>query len=78
MRARTFTALTGAAAVACALAVTAPAQAQQSEGSPSSSGTSRPDNRPGPKTAEQAKKREKALALLANGKATLGYTLRDP
>ena len=27
--------------------------------------TSRPDNRPGPKTAEQAKKRAKALALLA-------------
>ena len=71
MRARTFTALTGAAAVACALAVTAPAQAQQSEGSPSSSGTSRPDNRPGPKSAEQAKKRAKALALLDNGKATL-------
>ncbi len=71
MRPRTFAALTGAAAVACALAVTAPAQAQQSEGSPSSSGASRPDNRPGPKTAEQAKKREKALALLANGKATL-------
>ena len=71
MRPRTLAALTGAAAVACALAVTAPAQAQQSEGSPSSSGTSRPDNRPGPKTAEQAKKREKALALLANGKSTL-------
>ncbi|GAA4403236.1 immune inhibitor A [Fodinibacter luteus] len=72
MRPRTIAALTGAAAVACALAVTAPAQAQQSEGSPSASqATPRPDNRPGPKTAEQAQKRAKALALLRNGKAEL-------
>ena len=72
MRPRTFAALTGAAAVACAVVVTAPAQAQQSDGSPSASAaTSRPDNRPGPKTAEQAKKRAKALALLRNGKAEL-------
>ena len=72
MRPRTFTALTGVAAVACTLAITAPAQAQQSDGSPSASGTThRSDNRPGPKSAEQAQKRAKAKALLANGKATL-------
>lgn len=72
MRPRTFAALTGAAAVACAVVVTAPAQAQQSEGSPSASAaTSRPDNRPGPKTADQQRKRAKALALLRNGKAEL-------
>ena len=72
MRPRTFAALTGAAAVACALAVTAPAQAQQSDGSPSATGAShRSDNRPGPKSAEQARLRAKALAMLKNGKATL-------
>jgi immune inhibitor A len=72
VRPRTFTALTGVAAVACTLAITAPAQAQQSDGSPSAAGTThRSDNRPGPKSAEQAQKRAKAKALLANGKATL-------
>ena len=46
MRPRTFTALTGVAAVACTLAITAPAQAQQSDGSPSASGTSPPLRQP--------------------------------
>jgi immune inhibitor A len=69
---RTIAALTGAAAVACALTVTAPAQAQQSDGSPSASGaTHRSDNRPGPKSAEQARLRAKALTMLKRGKATL-------
>ena len=72
MRPRTFTALTGVAAVACTLAITAPAQAQQSDGSPSASGTThRSDNRPGPKSAEQAHLRAKALTMLRNGKAKL-------
>ena len=72
MRPRTIAALTGAAAVTCALAVTAPAQAQPSSGAPSANGAShRSDNRPGPKSAEQARLRAKALTMLQNGKATL-------
>ena len=75
MRARTFVALTGAAAVAAALATTAPASAQPSDGSPSVSGASkaahRSDNRPGPKSAEQARLRAKALTLLRSGKAQM-------
>lgn len=72
MRPRILAAATGAAALACALAVQAPAQAQQSSGTPDApASTKRSDNRPGPKTAEQAKKRAKALALLKSGKATL-------
>ena len=72
MRPRTITALTGAAAVACALAITAPAQAQQSEGTASGSGAAqRSDNRPGPKTADEARKKAKALTMLRNGTATL-------
>jgi immune inhibitor A len=56
----------------CTLAVTAPAQAQTSSGAPSAAeGSTRSDNRPGPKTADQAKKRAKALALLKNGRAQL-------
>jgi immune inhibitor A len=69
---RTIVALTGAAAVACTLAISAPASAQPADDAPSSAGTThRSDNRPGPKSAEQAEKRAKALALLDNGKATL-------
>ncbi|WP_377643097.1 immune inhibitor A domain-containing protein [Oryzobacter terrae] len=64
-------AATGAAALACALAVSAPAQAQQGNDAPGAAATKRSDNRPGPKTAEQAKKRAKALALLKSGKAEL-------
>jgi len=72
VRPRTFAALTGVAAVTCALAVTAPAQAQQSDGSPSAAGAShRSDNRPGPKSAEQARLRAKALTMLKSGRATL-------
>ena len=62
MRARPIAALTGVAAATLALAVTAPAQAQQADGSPSVTGAShRSDNRPGPKSAEQARQRAKAL-----------------
>jgi len=72
VRPRTIAALTGAAAVTCALAVTAPAQAQPSSGAPSANGANhRSDNRPGPKSAEQARLRAKALTMLQNGKATL-------
>ena len=71
MRPRTIAAATGAAALACALAVSAPAQAQQSNDAPVTTAAKRSDNRPGPKTADQAKKRAKALALLKNGKAQL-------
>ena len=72
MTPRTIVALTGAAAVACTLAISAPASAQPSDDAPSSTGAAhRSDNRPGPKTAEQTAKREKALALLKNGKAQL-------
>ncbi len=72
MTPRTIVALTGAAAVACTLAISAPAAAQPSDDSPSSTGaTHRSDNRPGPKSAHQAAKRAKALALLKNGKAQL-------
>jgi immune inhibitor A len=67
--------MTGAAAVACTLAISAPAHALPSDGAQSALDTPaaahRPDNRPGPKTAEQAKLRKKALAMLANGKAEL-------
>ena len=72
MTPRRIAALTGAAAVVCTLAVTAPAHAQTSSGAPSAAeGSTRSDDRPGPKTADQAKKRAKALALLKNGKAQL-------
>jgi immune inhibitor A len=75
VRPRTFVALTGAAAVAAALATTAPASAQQSDGSPSVSAASkaahRSDNRPGPRSAEQARLRAKALSMLRTGKAEL-------
>jgi immune inhibitor A len=72
VRARPIAALAGVAAVTCALAVTAPAQAQQADGSPSVTGAShRSDNRPGPKSAEQARLRAKALTMLRNGTAQL-------
>ncbi|WP_392545362.1 immune inhibitor A domain-containing protein [Oryzobacter telluris] len=72
MKPRIIAAATGAAALACALAVQAPAQAQQTNDAPSAStATKRPDNRPGPKTAEQQRKQAKALALLRKGKAQL-------
>lgn len=72
MRPRIMAAATGAAALACALAVQAPAQAQQTNDAPSATtATKRPDNRPGPKTAEQQRKVAKAQALLAAGKAQL-------
>ena len=72
MTPRSIAALTGAAAVVCSLAVTAPAHAQSTVGDNSATGTTqRSDNRPGPKSAEQAQKRAKALALLNNGKAEL-------
>ncbi|HET9021123.1 MAG TPA: immune inhibitor A domain-containing protein [Ornithinibacter sp.] len=72
MTPRRIAALTGAAAVVCTLAVTAPAHAQTSSGAPNAGEvTRRSDDRPGPKTADQAKKRAKALALLKNGKAQL-------
>jgi immune inhibitor A len=72
VRPRTFAALTGVAAVTCALAVVTPAQAQQASGSPSTSAANhRSDNRPGPKSAEQARLRAKALTMLQKGKAKL-------
>jgi immune inhibitor A len=72
VRPRHIAALSGVAAVTCALAVTAPAQAQQADGSPSASGANhRSDNRPGPKSAEQARLRAKALTMLKNGTAQL-------
>ena len=71
MTPRIIAAMTGAAAVACTLAITAPAHAQPSNDAPSTKGVSRPDNRPGPKTADQTRKRAKALELLKNGKAEL-------
>ena len=71
MRPRILAAATGAAALACTLAVQAPAQAQQTNDAPSTSAVKRADNRPGPNTAAQAKKRAKALALLKKGKAQL-------
>ena len=63
--------MTGAAAVACTLAITAPASAQPTNDAPGVNAEGRSDNRPGPKSADQAKKRAKALALLENGKAQL-------
>ena len=72
MTPRTIVALTGAAAVACTLAISAPASAQPTDDAPSSTGTThRSDNRPGPKSAERAAQRAKALTLLKNGKAQL-------
>ncbi len=71
MTPRIIAAMTGAAAVACTLAITAPAHAQPSNDAPSTKGVSRPDNRPGPKTADQTRKRAKALELLKSGKAQL-------
>lgn len=65
-------AIAAGAALAVSLAPMG-AQAAPDGGAPAAkdSTTSRPDNRPGPNTAEQAKKRQKAMALLRNGKATL-------
>lgn len=47
------------------------AQAGPSSDAPGATSASRPDNRPGPRTAEMQQKREKALAMLANGSAKL-------
>ncbi|QBX57613.1 M6 family metalloprotease domain-containing protein [Nocardioides seonyuensis] len=64
----------GTAALALGLTVAQPATAVQPSGSPSASDSNRqvkPDNRPGPLTKKQDRRRAKALAMLQNGSAEL-------
>ncbi|MCK9823721.1 immune inhibitor A [Nocardioides cavernae] len=65
--------LAGAATLALGLTALAPAVAVPSDDSPSSgqSARSKPDNRPGPRTAKQLRLKDKALAMLDNGSAKL-------
>ena len=70
MRARTFAALTGAAAVACALVVTAPAQAQQPTAARAASETTIAPTTAPAEEGRAGEEARKALALLQNGKAS--------
>jgi immune inhibitor A len=65
--------LAGTAALALSITMLQPAQANPSDRSPQegAAAKSKPDNRPGPKTKQQKRLREKALAMLDNGSAQL-------
>lgn len=64
--------LAGATTLALGLTALAPAVAVPSNDSPTGqSARSKPDNRPGPKTKQQNRKRAEAMALLDSGKAEL-------
>ena len=64
------TTLALSATMAATLTATS-AQAGPSSDAAGAASTTREDNRPGPRTAEMQQKREKALAMLANGSAEL-------
>ncbi|HET7194628.1 MAG TPA: immune inhibitor A domain-containing protein [Nocardioides sp.] len=66
--------LAGTAALALSITMLQPAQANPFVRSPQEGGAavkSKPDNRPGPKTKQQQRLREKALTMLDNGSAQL-------